>query len=87
VTVTKAALKMAYEAGKHLPSVVWGPDATDEQRTPGVHHCPFDPRLQPEERKAWLEGLEDALGGDRYDPAVILKDIRDEIKGVDRVSS
>lgn len=85
--MSKAAEKMAYEAGKHSVSIVWPPDSAvpPEKQVPGVHHCPFDPRLQPEERAAWLKGLEDALGGDRFDPATILKEVRDELKGADRV--
>jgi hypothetical protein len=77
-------LDMAYRAGKHLPSVVWGPDATDEQRTPGMHHCPFSPGT--EERAEYARGLKDALGGDRYDPAAILKEIDDELQGADHAA-
>lgn len=86
--MTKAEQKAAYEAGKHSVSIVWPPDSAvpEEKQVPGVHHCPFDPYLQPDERRAWLEGLEDALGGDRFDPATIIRDIRDELKGADRVS-
>lgn len=86
--MTKAEEKAAYEAGKHSVSIVWPPDSAvpEEKQVPGAHHCPFDPHLQGEERVAWLRGLEDALGGDRFDPATILKDIREEIQAVDRVS-
>lgn len=82
--MTKKAEDKAYNAGKASLTIVWGPDATDEQRRPGMHHCPFaegDPQ-----RIAWAKGLEDALGGDRFDPATILREIRDEIKGSDNVS-
>ena len=86
--MTKAEEQLAYDAGKHSVSIIWPPDSAvpPEKQVPGVHHCPFDPRLQPEERKAWLKGLEDALGGDRFDPATILREIREEIKAVDNVS-
>lgn len=80
--MTKAEAVAAFEAGKHSLSIVWGPDATDEQRQPGMHHCPFSTD-QPEERAEWARGLEEALGGDRYDPAKILREIRDEIKAAD----
>lgn len=86
--MTKAEEKAAYDAGKHSVSIVWPPnsDVPPEKQVPGVHHCPFDPNLQAEERVAWLKGLEDALGGDRFDPATILREVRSEIKAVDRVS-
>lgn len=86
--MTKAEEKAAYDAGKHSVTIVWPPDSEvpEDKQVPGAHHCPFDPQRQPEERIAWLKGLEDALGGDRFDPATILKSIREEIKAVDRVS-
>jgi hypothetical protein len=86
--VTKAEEQAAYEAGKHSVSIVWAADSDvpQEQQAPGLHHCPFDPYERPEERAAWLRGLEDALGGDRFDPATIIREIRDELKGADRVS-
>jgi hypothetical protein len=80
---TKAAKEKAYKAGYALPTVQWPAEATDEQRTPGVHHCPFDARDpdQAEERAAWLEGLKDALSVPVKDPATILKEIDDELGG------
>lgn len=83
--LSKKALQKAYNAGKHSLTIVWGPDATDDQRRPGMHHCPF-PEGDPQ-RDEWARGLADALGGDRYDPATILREVRDEIRGGDRVSS
>lgn len=83
---TKKALDKAYNAGKHSLTIEWGPDASDEQRRPGMHHCPFPLDSHPEERAEWAKGLQDALGGDRYDPATILKEIKDELKVVSRVS-
>jgi hypothetical protein len=79
----KTAADMAYKAGKQSLSIVWGEDATDEQRTPGMHHCPFSPG--DPQREEWARGLKDALGGDRFDPATILKQINDELKGADNV--
>ncbi len=64
----------AYNAGYALPLVQWPEDATDEQRTPGVHHCPFADN-QPEEKVAWLEGLRNALAAPTKDPAAILEEI------------
>lgn len=83
--MTKKEAQAAYDAGKHSLTIQWPPDATDEQRRPGMKHCPFsegDPQ-----RVEWAKGLEDALGGDRFDPATILREIRDEIKGSDHVST
>lgn len=77
--LSKKDAEKAYKAGYALPSVQWPEGATDEQRTPGVHHCPFsegDPQ-----RVEWLKGLKDALGAPTQDPASILKEIDDELKG------
>jgi hypothetical protein len=64
--------------------VEWPEDATREQRTPGVHHCPFDddPRKpdQLAQRKAWLEGLKARLSAPTKDPKEILSDIDAELK-------
>jgi hypothetical protein len=85
--MTAAEAKAAYTAGKHSVSIVWPEDTnvTPEQQAPGPHHCPFaegDPQ-----RIEWLKGLEAALGGDTFDPATVLKTIREEIKGADHVGS
>lgn len=77
----KEALEKAYKAGKASLSIVWGDDATDEQRRPGMHHCPFPPG--DPQRVEWARGLQDALGGDTFDPATIQKEIKDELKGAD----
>lgn len=77
---TKAEQEKAYNAGKALPNVVWPEDATDEQLTPGVHHCPFSDD-QPEEKRAWLNGLKARLTAPTKDPAAILEEINDELKG------
>jgi hypothetical protein len=51
-----------------------------EKAQPGVHLCPFG-LDRPEERQAWLEGLQDALEGKvSYDPVKLVKEIKDEIK-------
>lgn len=76
--MNKTEAEKAYKAGYALPSVQWPEDATDRQRTPGVHHCPFsegDPQ-----RGEWLKGLRDALEGPAQDPATILREINDELK-------
>jgi truncated hemoglobin YjbI len=72
------AKSKAYSAGRALPSVQWPEDATDEQRTPGVHHCPF--AVGDPQRDEWLRGLKDALGAPTKDPAKIVKEINDELK-------
>lgn len=74
-----AELSKPFKAGYALPSVQWPEEATDEQRTPGMHHCPFAPGT--EERKEWAEGLKAALGEPTKDPAEILKEIDDELGG------
>jgi len=78
---TKAAKELAYKAGHSLPNIQWGDDATDAQKTPGVHHCPFDPRdpEQQEEREQWLLGLKDALGTPTQNPQDILDEIDAEL--------
>lgn len=84
--MTKAEEQAAYEAGRQSVSIEWPPDSDvpEDKQAPGVHHCPFGAE-RPGERAAWLRGLEDALGGDRFDPAKILRDVREEIKAVDHV--
>ena len=72
------ALEKAYKAGRALPSVQWPDDASDEQRTPGPHHCPFSPG--DPQREQWLQGLRDALTGPTQDPATIIKQIDDELE-------
>jgi hypothetical protein len=85
------AEQAAYIAGKHSATIVW-PDDPDEssvpveKQVPGVHHCPFS-KDQQQERQAWLRGLEDALGGDRFDPATIVREIHDELEGGDDVGA
>jgi hypothetical protein len=74
-------LRLAYEAGRALPSVNWdtgqegSPPVTDEHRRMGVHHCPF--ALDSDEGKAWCEGLRDAIGGNPTDRATLLKQLDD----------
>jgi hypothetical protein len=75
------AEERAYKAGYALPSVNWTPVldvTTPEQRTPGVHHCPFaegDPL-----RAHWMNGLRARLSEQEpYDPAAIIEHIEDEI--------
>ena len=67
----------AYKAGYALPNVVWLPDATPEQRTPGVHHCPFAPG--DPQREYWLRGLKDALTAPVRDPKQIINEIDSEL--------
>lgn len=85
--MTKAEAQAAYEAGRWSVSIIWPPDSAvpAERQVPGAHHCPFE--VGDPQRVEWLKGLEAALGGDRYDPATILRHVREEIKGADRVSS
>lgn len=83
MAATAEAKKKAYKAGYALPNVQWPEGATDEQRTPGVHHCPFSTQ-QPEERAEWLKGLKDALEVPVRDPATILKEINDALEGEKR---
>lgn len=80
--MTKAAERLAYEAGRAAASVVWPDDATDEQRELGPHHCPFGEDAAAE-RAAWLTGLADALEAPLA-PANVVKSLRDEIKVADR---
>lgn len=80
--MSKVAVEKAYKAGFALPDVQWGEDATDEQRTPGVHHCPFDARNpdQAGERAAWIRGLIDRLEAPTKDPAEVLKEAKAALK-------
>lgn len=73
----KSPEEMAYKAGYALPSVNWPEDATDEQRQPGMHHCPFNPDLpeQADEAQAWAKGLRDALGRPVKDPAEVIAEL------------
>ena len=75
--MSESAAKKAYKAGYALPTVVWPPDATAEQRTPGVHHCPFAPG--DPQREAWLKGLRDKLSEPTKDPSAVLKEIEGEL--------
>ena len=77
--VSKEALGKAYKAGYALPGIEWPQDATDEQKTPGVHHCPFSPG--DPQRDEWLKGLKDRLTGPKDDPAAIVKQIDAELNG------
>jgi hypothetical protein len=79
--VNKQEAEKAYNAGKASLTIVWPDDATDEQRTPGMHHSPFPPG--DPQRAEWARGLQDALGGNQYDPATILKEISDDLKAGD----
>lgn len=80
---TKKALEKAKNAGASLPYVQWPKGATRRQRTPGVHHNPFDMRDpdQQAEGRAWLEGLREVLAAPTQDPAEIVGDIDDALKG------
>lgn len=82
---TQAQREDAYRAGRDAVSIVWNDDATDDQQTPGEHHCPFG-LDQPEQRAAWLEGLADALEQPKFNPASIVRTLRDEIKVADRTA-
>lgn len=80
--MTTKAEKMAYDAGRRLPSFDFGEDATEEQRTLGEHHCPFE-RGDPQ-RDAWLRGVRDGLG-DTKERASLAKRLDEEIGGSDDV--
>ena len=79
MTVTKAEKDEAFRAGYALPSVQWPEDASDEQRTPGIHHCPFSNEFDPELRIAWAEGLKAALGQPTKDPTEIIAELDEAI--------
>lgn len=78
------AAERAYKAGYRLPAVEWREGATDEQRTPGVHHCPFAPGDPL--RDEWLRGLKAALEAPTQDPATIIREINDELGVADHVA-
>ena len=82
---TKAQREDAYRAGRDAVSIVWDDDATDEQQTPGEHHCPFG-LDQPEQRAEWLRGHADALEAPKFNPATIVRSIRDEVKVADKTA-
>jgi len=83
--MNKAEAQAAYDAGRAFMAIQWPEDAPEEQRKPGVQHCPF-PEGDPQ-RAEWLRGLQDALGGNETDRATILKEISDEIKSADDSAS
>ena len=49
--MNKAEAQKAYNAGKASLSIVWPDDAADDQRRPGMHHCPF--ALDDPQRQSW----------------------------------
>ncbi len=73
---------MAYKAGFSLPDVSWPRSATDKQRTPGVHHNPFDLRVaeQRDEALAWLKGLKDRLAAPAQSTDEIRADVEAQLK-------
>jgi hypothetical protein len=82
---TKAAKAAAYEAGRVSTRIVWPDDATDEQQTPGEHHCPFGLEA-PEERAEWLRGLADELEEPKLDRAATVQRLREHIKIADKTA-
>lgn len=77
---TKKEQEAAFRAGAKVLSVVWPDSIPPEKAVPGPHLNPFgDDR--PEQKRAWLEGLAQALEGRvAYDPVSILEEINDEVK-------
>lgn len=80
----REAERMAYDAGRSLPRVLW--DEDDDPPEIGERHCPFadgDPQ-----KDAWLRGLRDAVESQlpARDRANLIRRINDKVGVEDDVS-
>lgn len=81
--MTKKEADLAFKAGRLAHTIVWPDDMPDEQKAPGVHHCPF-PEGDPQ-RAEWLRGYADVIERQAISPTIV-KEINDSLKVADRAS-